>query len=49
MRPPEQVRYPGDIPDPTRGEAEEALALARSVRDAVANALPPLEGRRPQE
>jgi len=28
-------RYPGDSPDMTEGDAVEALALARSVRDAI--------------
>lgn len=35
------VRYPGDIPEPARPEAEEALRLARLVRDAIMEALPP--------
>lgn len=34
------VRYPSDTPEPTRAEAEEALSLARLVRDAVLHALP---------
>lgn len=34
-----EVRYPSDLPEPTRAEAEEALALARSVRDAILKAL----------
>ena len=34
------VRYPGDIPEPDRIEAEEALVMARSVREAVSGALP---------
>ncbi len=34
-----EVRYPGDIPEPTRAEAEAALELARTVRDAVRRAL----------
>jgi len=33
------VRYPGDIPEPTQQETEEALALARKVRDAVVSRL----------
>ncbi len=33
------VRYPGDIPEPTHSQAEDALALAESVRDAVVKAL----------
>jgi len=36
------ARYPGDIPEPTRAQAEEALRLARSVRDAILRSLPPL-------
>ncbi|HUU69041.1 MAG TPA: HEPN domain-containing protein [Planctomycetota bacterium] len=35
-----EVRYPGDIPEPTRSQAEEALRVARSVRDAILKALP---------
>ena len=35
-----EVRYPSDIPEPTRAQAEEALALARSVRDAILKVLP---------
>jgi HEPN domain-containing protein len=35
------VRYPGDIPGPSRHDAEEALTLAKSVRDAVLRVLPP--------
>ena len=35
-----EVRYPGDLPEPTRQEAETALALARSVRDEILRALP---------
>lgn len=35
-----EVRYPGDIPEPTQRETEEALALARKVRDSVLNVLP---------
>ena len=34
-----EVRYPGDIPEPSRKETKEALALARKVRDAVTNRL----------
>jgi HEPN domain-containing protein len=33
------VRYPSDIPEPTQRETEEALALAKKVRDAVASRL----------
>jgi len=35
-----EVRYPGDIAEPTQEETEEALALARKVRDSVLNVLP---------
>jgi len=35
-----EVRYPGDIPEPTLTDAEEALELAKRVRDTV---LPLLE------
>ena len=38
-----ELRYPSDIPEPTRLQAEEALHMARSVRDAVLNALPSLD------
>ena len=34
------ARYPDDMPEPDRGEAEGALALARKVRDAVCRFLP---------
>ena len=34
------VRYPGDIPEPTRSQAEEAVGLARKVRAAVLRAMP---------
>jgi HEPN domain-containing protein len=34
------VRYPGDSPEPTQQEAEEAVALARKVRDSVLSVLP---------
>jgi HEPN domain-containing protein len=37
-----EVRYPGDIPEPNATEAQKALELARTVRDAVMRALPPL-------
>uniref|UniRef100_A0A7C2WSS0 HEPN domain-containing protein n=1 Tax=Thermorudis sp. TaxID=1969470 RepID=A0A7C2WSS0_9BACT len=33
-------RYPGDLEEPTPAEAEEALALAREVYDAVLARLP---------
>ena len=35
-----EVRYPGDIPEPTRSQAQEALRVARFVRDAILKALP---------
>jgi len=35
-----EVRYPGDAPEPTRDQAESALALARDVRDAIIKELP---------
>jgi HEPN domain-containing protein len=34
-----EVRYPGDIAEPTVAEAQEALRLAQSVRGAVLAAL----------
>ena len=33
------IRYPGDAPEPDRGEAQEAVELARKVMGAVQNAL----------
>ncbi|MFC1735358.1 HEPN domain-containing protein [Candidatus Hydrogenedentota bacterium] len=30
-----EIRYPGDMPEPTREETEEALALAHMVRDEI--------------
>jgi HEPN domain-containing protein len=30
-----EVRYPGDMPEPTVAEAQEALRLAQSVRKAI--------------
>lgn len=38
-----EARYPGDIPEPTRAQADTALVLAQSVRDAVLSVLPPLD------
>jgi len=35
-----EVRYPADFPEPDAAEAQEALALAEKVRDAVMRALP---------
>jgi HEPN domain-containing protein len=32
-----EARYPGDLPEPTRNETAEALALARKVAAAVAS------------
>jgi HEPN domain-containing protein len=36
-----KFRYPDDSDEPTREEAEKALALAREVFDAVLGSLPP--------
>jgi HEPN domain-containing protein len=36
-----EVRYPGDLPEPTPAEAREAVALAERVRQAVLQHLPP--------
>lgn len=36
-----KFRYPDDVDEPTREEAEKALALAREVVDAVLVRLPP--------
>jgi HEPN domain-containing protein len=38
-----EVRYPGDVSEPKRQEAEEALGLARGVRKAVLRMLPSFE------
>lgn len=35
-----EVRYPGDLPEPTLAEAQEAVAIAQRVRDAVLGHLP---------
>ena len=35
-----EARYPGDIPEPTRDQAEEALRLAQAVRGVMLKALP---------
>lgn len=35
-----EVRYPGDLPEPTPAEAREAVALAERVRQAVLQHLP---------
>jgi HEPN domain-containing protein len=35
-----EVRHPGDIPEPTHGEAEQARALARCVQEAILSVLP---------
>ncbi|MCK4850342.1 MAG: HEPN domain-containing protein [Phycisphaerae bacterium] len=43
-----EVRYPGDIPEPNRQQAEEALELAQSVRKAVLSALPSI-GKPPSQ
>jgi HEPN domain-containing protein len=34
-----EVRYPGDMPEPTVAEAQEALRLAQFVREAILAAL----------
>lgn len=34
-----ETRYPGDIPEPSLEQAEEALALARKVADAIMKRL----------
>jgi len=34
-----EVRYPGDMPEPTCSEAHEALELSRKIRNAILNAL----------
>jgi len=34
-----EARYPGDIPEPSRQETEEAISLARKVRNAVMDRL----------
>lgn len=39
---PIEARYPGDWESFTREEAEEAVQLARKVREAVRNNLPPV-------
>ncbi len=36
-----EARYPGDLPQPDREEAREALTLAEGVREAVLQHLPP--------
>ena len=38
-----EVRYPGDLPEPTSAHAEEALRLAQATRDAILRSLPPLK------
>lgn len=30
-----EIRYPAGLPDPTQSEAEQALILAKKVRDAI--------------
>lgn len=37
---PGQFRYPGEPEQPTQEEAEEALALAREVYEAILTRLP---------
>jgi HEPN domain-containing protein len=34
------LRYPGDVPEPSLEEARNAVQLAKDVRDAIVNALP---------
>jgi HEPN domain-containing protein len=34
-----EIRYPGDIPEVNREDAEEALQLAEKVREAIQGAL----------
>ena len=34
-----ELRYPGDVPEPTSDETKEALTLAVKVREAVLNTL----------
>ena len=34
-----EIRYPGDVPEPSQKETEEALALARKIEDAVSKRL----------
>ena len=34
-----EVRYPGDVPEPSRKDTEEALGLAREVAEALASRL----------
>lgn len=34
-----EIRHPGDVPEPTQNETEEALALARQVADVVTTRL----------
>ena len=33
------IRYPGDYPEPSRAETEEALSLAQKVRQAILQSL----------
>lgn len=35
-----EVRYPADLPEPTRGEARDAVAAAQQVLDALDRLLP---------
>ena len=37
-----RFRYPGEVEEPSRGEAVEALQLARNIRSAVAAVIPNL-------
>jgi len=36
-----KFRYPGETAEPEREEAEQALAVARNVYDAILNRVPP--------
>lgn len=36
-----KFRYPGELDEPEREEAEEALAAARSIYEAILIRLPP--------
>jgi HEPN domain-containing protein len=34
------IRYPGDYPEPSRSETENALVLARNIRQTILKSLP---------
>ena len=42
-----EVRYPGDIPEPTQQETEEALSLARKVQATVLSRLKAVRTNKP--